>query len=374
MTETSSLFPAIDPIPLPAPVWLFKALHMLTLSLHFVAVGLLLGGLFLGLFWHLTGNADGTGSRRAAARSLAELLPTVMAYVINLGIPPLLFTQVLYGRAFYTSSVLIGAYWISVILLLIASYYGLYAVAKRAERGQGWGLVGSSSLVLALAVGFIYSSNLTLMLRPEVWSRLYEASPGGLQLNGGDPTVLPRWIFMVAGGLPAAGALVLLLSRFPKWSGSAEIFRRHGSLALAAGLLLQASAGALVFRAQPAGVAESLSNHAVYGFFPWIWLATAALAAALALLGRSGRGAALLWGSALAVFLNIAATVVARDGLRDLALARLGFDVWQSPVVTNWSVVLIFLLLFVAGLAVIAWMLKLAAASTSPANPEESYV
>lgn len=373
MTETSSLFPAVDPIPLPAPVWLFKALHLLTLSLHFVAVGLLLGGLALGLYWHLSGGRA-EESRRAAARSLTELLPTVMAYVINLGIPPLLFTQVLYGRAFYTSSVLIGAYWISVIFLLIASYYGLYATAKRAERGQGWGLVASSSLFLALAVGFIYSSNLTLMLRPEVWNRLYEASPGGLQLGGGDPTVLPRWIFMVAGGLPAAGALVLLLARFPKWAGAAEVFRRHGSLALAGGLLLQAAAGVLVFAAQPDGVTAALRGHAVYGLFPWIWLATAALAAALALLGRSGRGAAPAWGAALAVFLNIAATVVARDGLRDLTLARLGFDVWQSPVVTNWSVVLIFLGLFVAGLGVIGWMLKLAATAAPSRKPEERYV
>ena len=31
-------FPAVDPIPLPAPVWLFKLLHIVTLSLHFVAV------------------------------------------------------------------------------------------------------------------------------------------------------------------------------------------------------------------------------------------------------------------------------------------------------------------------------------------------
>ena len=35
-------------------------------------------------------------------------LTVVMTFVINLGVPPLLFAQVLYGRALYTSSVLIG--------------------------------------------------------------------------------------------------------------------------------------------------------------------------------------------------------------------------------------------------------------------------
>jgi hypothetical protein len=37
-------FPAVDPIPLPASVWLFKILHVLTLALHFVSVEMLLGG------------------------------------------------------------------------------------------------------------------------------------------------------------------------------------------------------------------------------------------------------------------------------------------------------------------------------------------
>ena len=40
-------YPAVDPIPLPAPVWLLKLLHIVTLSLHFVAVEMLLGGLLL---------------------------------------------------------------------------------------------------------------------------------------------------------------------------------------------------------------------------------------------------------------------------------------------------------------------------------------
>ena len=39
------------------------------------------------------------------ARALARRLTVVMTYVINLGVPPLLFAQVLYGRALYTSSI-----------------------------------------------------------------------------------------------------------------------------------------------------------------------------------------------------------------------------------------------------------------------------
>lgn len=42
-----SAFPAVDPIPLSAPIWLFSLLHIVMLSLHFVAVEMLLGGLLV---------------------------------------------------------------------------------------------------------------------------------------------------------------------------------------------------------------------------------------------------------------------------------------------------------------------------------------
>src|SRR6202035_3642140 len=111
-------FPAVDPIPLPAPIWLFKLLHIVTLSLHFVAVEMLLGGLLIAVVLSLF-----QGSAHVAARALARRLTVVMTYVITLGAPPLLFAQVLYGRALYTSSVLIGAWWISIIALLTLAYW-----------------------------------------------------------------------------------------------------------------------------------------------------------------------------------------------------------------------------------------------------------
>ena len=119
-------FPAVDPIPLPAPVWLFKVLHVTTLSLHFIAVEMLLGGLLVAVVLNFLGRSGGSiggiNLKLNAAAGMARRLPIVMTYVINLGVPPLLFAQVLYGRALYTSSVLIGFYWIGVVFLLMACY------------------------------------------------------------------------------------------------------------------------------------------------------------------------------------------------------------------------------------------------------------
>lgn len=126
-------FPAVDPIPLPAPIWLFKLLHIVTLALHFVAVEMLLGGLLLAVLLSLFRSSP---QSLVLARALARRLTVVMTYVINLGVPPLLFAQVLYGRALYTSSVLIGVYWISIILLLTVAYWLLYQFTGRLEAGR----------------------------------------------------------------------------------------------------------------------------------------------------------------------------------------------------------------------------------------------
>src|SRR5580698_4637826 len=128
-----SPYPAVDPIPLPAPVWLLKLLHIVTLSLHFVAVEMLLGGLLLAVLLSLFRNSPNSN---VAARALARRLTVVMTYVINLGVPPLLFAQVLYGRALYTSSVMIGARWIAVVPALVLAYWLLYRFAAGLEAGM----------------------------------------------------------------------------------------------------------------------------------------------------------------------------------------------------------------------------------------------
>ena len=67
--QLNSAFPAVDPIPLPAPIWLLKLLHIVTLSLHFVAVEMLIGGLLLAVILSLFGRGS---NAHVAARALAH--------------------------------------------------------------------------------------------------------------------------------------------------------------------------------------------------------------------------------------------------------------------------------------------------------------
>jgi len=66
MADPIPLLPTIDPIPLPAPVWLFKSLSDLTLTLHFAFLCLLLGGLALALVWNAWGHLRGSAAARGA--------------------------------------------------------------------------------------------------------------------------------------------------------------------------------------------------------------------------------------------------------------------------------------------------------------------
>jgi hypothetical protein len=367
-------FPALDQIPLPAPVWLLKALHDLTFSLHLASVGLLVGGLVLALAFSVAGHIRQSSVMTQTSGMLIHRLPTVMAFVINLGIPPLLFSQVLYGRALYTSSVLIGTYWIAVILLLMGSYYGLYVSAARAERHRTWFAPGFAALLLILTIAFIYSNNMTLMLRPQSWAAMYLHSPAGLQLNSSDPQLIPRWLFFMAGSFPAAGAALMLMALRSGLSDElARFMTRAGGMAVAIAIVLQAALGQMTMAAQPQNVFTNVMGDSLYRTFALGWLTTALLLALLGLAAALGKRANALIAIFVPViaFLNIVSTVMVRDGVRDVTLRAAGFDVWDRQVAANWSVIGLFLVLLVTAVVIIAWLVGVAGKAK---RIEESYV
>jgi hypothetical protein len=356
------LYPAVDPIPLPAPIWLLKLLHIVTLALHFVAVEMLLGGLLIAVVLSLF---RGSPQSLVTARALARRLTVVMTYVINLAVPPLLFAQVLYGRALYTSSVLIGLYWISIIAILTLTYWLLYQFSARLEKGKSGWWVGLIAWLLAGSVARLLSTNMTLMLRPEVWRDMYSAS--GAYLPTGDPTLTPRWLLMMAGGLFIGGLWLVYLSGRSTFTADEKRFLAGlgGKVAALFGVIYLA-AGLWAASVQPDAVKAGLHSHWLYrfaGFAGYGWLALVAVAVLLALVAGFGRISAgwLGWvGVLVAVLIEIAFTVY-RDGVRDLTLLSKGYDVWDRAVATNWWIVGLFLVLFVGGLGVIGWLVSVVA-------------
>jgi hypothetical protein len=361
-------FPAVDPIPLPAPVWLFKLLHIVTLSLHFVAVEMLLGGLLLAVGLSLFKDSAAAST---TARALARRLTVVMTYVINLGVPPLLFAQVLYGRALYTSSVLIGIYWIAIVPLLMLCYWLLYQFSARLDKGKSAWWIGLIAWLTAGSISRLLSTNMTLMLRPEVWRDMYSASGAGRFLPPPDPTLEPRWLMMLAGGLFIAGLWLVYLAGRSTFDAEQKKYMaaQGGKLSIVFGALYLL-AGVWAASVQPQAVRLGLANgfpgHTLYRFaglagYGWLLLVVVAiLVGAIAAFGKITSGWLGWTGVLVAVLVEIMLTVY-RDGVRDLTLLNKGYDVWDRAVVTNWSVVGLFLVLFVAGLGVVGWLISVLA-------------
>lgn len=209
----ASLVPVAQPVPIPW-AW-FDVLLIVTFVAHILFMNALLGSAFIGIVRLVRG-------RGAVAREVGQKLPPLLALTINLGVAPLLFLQVNYGHFDYVSSVLMGGWWLFVIPVLIASYYGFYTYKFRYDSlGPTFRatLFGGSILGL-LYVGFMLSNNMTLMLRPDFWTQYFD---GGGFLNWGDPTIYPRFLHFMFGTVAIGGLFVALFGHWRKDGEFVEI-------------------------------------------------------------------------------------------------------------------------------------------------------
>src|SRR3989304_5452913 len=99
----SNLIPALDPAPLPGPPWLFHVLWVITFLIHLVFVNAVLGGSLLAAL---------VGGPRPGGRETQVFFVGVnswaISFAVTFGIAPLLFMQVLFGRFFYTATILVA--------------------------------------------------------------------------------------------------------------------------------------------------------------------------------------------------------------------------------------------------------------------------
>ena len=116
------LIPPPDEFGLPAPPWVFQSLLILTFALHLVFMNFVLGGMLIQAVALCRRNAGPT--MRALIEILSSTMPVAVSFTITTGVAPLLFVQVLYGQFFYTSNILLGFIWLSILVWLIHAFYG----------------------------------------------------------------------------------------------------------------------------------------------------------------------------------------------------------------------------------------------------------
>lgn len=358
--------PRPEPIPLPAPAWLLQALLLLTFVLHLLPMAVALGGSALAVI------AELIGRRRPAYAGLANqitgLLPLAMPMAITMGVAPLLFVQLLYGTFFYPSTVIIGWPWLSVVALILLAYTGMYAAAWTGRRLLPWRVWIMAGVALMIgAVAYIFTREMTLMLEPGTWMRLYAADPAGLSLPPGGLEPLPRFLHALAAAFALAGGALALYGAAqgagagPQAESAGRVLplpvlewpraaHQLGMATLGAALGAQALIGPWYWGVLPGPAQQALSR------FTWLlWLGPLlgiGGAVALAVARRPGRTG---WAYAGAGALAAAAAVQAV--LRHLARqARLEPYLdpafWQSE--PQWVLMGLFLVALAVALATVA--------------------
>ena len=337
---------------IPGPYWLFTLLHWLTFALHLVAMNILFGGVLVLLVF------KSNPLRGRIFPAFVKLFPTAMAATITLGIAPLLFLQVIYGRFFYSASIIAGWNWLLIIPILLIVYYLLYLAALKSGLKEG----AKTKILSLVVIGFIYVSyTLSLLLdlteKPGLWANLYLASGGGFIIAPDFLEVLFRWLHMIAGAMAVAGIFIQVFSLHHKNFADNRDLQKFGARIFLHGVILATLLGLIYLFTWETGVImaflKSPGLHALVG-------AVVLNAIALILNFRSLRAKRphlKVWTVAGLVFAGVFCMIIARHALRLIYLEG-HFDPAALSINPQWSVFMMFLLTFLAGLVTLFWMLR----------------
>lgn len=352
--------PHVDPLPLPGPVWLFTALLLLVFTLHVVAMNSALGGSIWTLWNYLRGRHSEHPYSRRLANELATMLPTFLAFTVTLGVAALLFVQVLFGNFLYASSILIGVFWLAVIPMVMAAYYGFYYFSSSAVKGKGSsGCVLAISVCLLLGIAFIFVNNMTLMLRPDRWLSLYRAHPNGWNLNLGDHSLVPRYLHIVNGAIAVFSAILAHLG-MRKMKVELEYGRwivQRSAVVFAACTGLQFLFGMWLLLAIPRQVAMVLLREPLAGTVFGLALISVIAAMLLILLGSLAEKPNSLVHAGFGLSLVTLFLMVCLRYLLRLAYLKPYLNLEALTVRPQTSVITLFLILFVGGLTTVGYML-----------------
>jgi hypothetical protein len=346
------LVPSTEAIP--APAWLFHTLDVLFFLIHILLINVILGGSILLLarrLRHTTGQDSNTSV-------LSTKLPVLFALAINMGVAPLLFMQVIFGHLFYTSSVLMGVYWILVIPLVIIAYYGTYVQAKGKSETLKTNALALTTAIL-LYIGFAFTNNLLMMMQPERWTG-YFFNRGGTMLDAADPTFIPRYLHFVIASIAVAALASALV-----W----EYRRKHGvenAATRTAGALKIFGVATIAQIAAGLWFLLSLNRDMMMQFMGGDILATVIFM--VAFLSGIGAVATSFSGKFRPTLIQAAITVVlmvlTRDQLRSMYLNGV-FDPSSLQLAPQYGVLALFVVILLLGVGSVVWMLRAGFKGTS---------
>lgn len=349
--------PSPDTIPL-AWGW-FQFLLLLTFPLHLLAMNAMLGGLAIGIVQHFLGGEI----RSRLSHRIAIALPLVIAFVVNLGVAPLLFLQVLYGQYVYTSSILMGSFWIMIIPLLIVGYYCAYLYDfKYSQLGRAGIFVAAITFIFLLVIGYFFSNNMLLMTMPDQFGEYFSHMAGNFLVSG-DAQFLPRYLHMICGALAVGGLFVAILGRFRSADdpGLAEHALKLGMNVFNWFTCMNICFGLWYLL--------TIERETMFRFMGRDMLATLCFLVALGLVVTI-----LVYGFRKKLLATFVTTIVLvylmsfmRAWIRSSYLQEY-FNLGDLQVVAAYSPLIFFLVTLVLGIVCVIWMLRLTAAALKNGN------
>ena len=356
--DPALLIPTPDTIP--APWGWFQFFLILTFFVHLIFMNAMIGSAAITLVRELRTPPHDP----SACRDLANKLPYTIAFAVNFGVAPLLFLQVLYGHFIYTSSILMGAYWLSIIAIIIPAYYGAYIYKMGEGRLIAYRKPALAvSLVLMMLIGFLFVNNMTLMQRPAAWLQYFN-QPNGTILNLDDPTLIIRYLHFMVASVAGGGLFLAILAFFQQRKGiiGAEARIKSGLKWFTYATVVEVGTGIPFLFTMPKEVHQLF----VGGALGHTALFSAAMLTSFFAIYYGAKEK--LWPTTVALGLTMLLMILVRDLARQAYLAPY-FKPADLTVAPQLSPLYLFLLFLIIGVGVVIYMLKLAANAGKEVRP-----
>lgn len=366
----SDLIPALDPMPVPGPLWLFHVLWVVTFFIHILLVNGVLGGSLI---------AAWAGTAKPGRRRTVEVVLAANTWAIPLsvtfGIAPLLFVQVVLGRFFYTAALLVEWWWLGLLGFLMVGYYLNYLAKWRLGKGGGvrhWLVLQAACFLLVAVIQVVVN---LLHMQPARWDTVAASMAAALK----DPTLIPRFLHFLLAAVAMVGAVVawVAVRRAAKGvaggeRGELDAMARFGVKFALYATLLQLIDGFWLLFALPEEVLKGFMRSGPAAMIP---LTLGILAGVVLLVVLAQVHDPLAQGSKVrrALELVVGATavmVVTRHQVREVYLAP-AHAAEELVTTAPWGLIALFLVIFVAGVATTVYAM-VRAATDRPARGERA--
>ncbi|GAQ95287.1 hypothetical protein TAGGR_2176 [Thermodesulfovibrio aggregans] len=337
----TSLIPYTESIP--APHEIFIVLEQFFFLIHIVIINSIVGLGIITLYkWKREASFFETN------KPIVKKIPILFALGINMAIPALLFLQVVFGHLFYTSSILMGTFWILIIPFLIIAYYSSYFHYRKFQSST----LAKPALVLmiliTLYIAFMLVNNLSMMEMPSKWTAYFSDRTGTILLWS-VPSIYPRFLHFVVASLAVGGIAYGIY--FSKKENSEEKVR-EGLKIFAYATMIQVVVGFWFLLSLPQEIMQKYMGKDIFATSVLVsGIVTALLAIFTSLRGRLKESIVLL-------ALTLIFMAINRYNLRIFQLEG-SFTPSQLNVTPQWDVFAVFVVILLIGTGTIIYMLRL---------------